>query len=98
MKYAWIQQRRDHFPMKTMCKVLGVSRSGFYAWGKRKPSKTQQRRALIGQAAEAAHRQSQGIYGYRKVHDDLQEQQISCCRETVRKVMRDNVRTLLGVA
>ena len=90
MKYAWMKQQRDHFPVAAMCRVLGVSRSGFYAWLKHKPNATQRRRAKIAQAAAAAHRDSHGVYGYRKVHDDLQEQKIDCCRETVRKVMKEN--------
>ena len=90
MKYAWIKTHRDCYPVTTMCRVLGVSRSGFYAWQKREPSASEQRRAEIAQAAAAAHEESHGIYGYRKVHDDLHEQQIDCCRETVRKVMQEN--------
>lgn len=89
MKYAWIREQRDCFPVIVMCRVLEVSTSGFYAWLRRGPSETEKRRERIGQAAEAAYRQSHGIYGHRKVHDDLQEQQIACCRETVRKVMRE---------
>lgn len=90
MKYAWIKDQRDQFPVAVMCQVLDVSRSGFYAWLEREPSPTQRRREKIAQAAAAAHRQSHGVYGYRKVHDDLQERKIHCCRETVRKVMNEN--------
>jgi transposase InsO family protein len=89
VKYAWIKNQRDEFPVTVMCRVLQVSSSGFYAWLRRPPSAHQSRRAAIGEAAEAAYRQSHGIYGYRKVHDDLKEQQIDCCRETVRKVLRE---------
>ena len=89
MKYAWIQQQRDEFPVTAMCRVLGVSSSGFYASLKREPSETEKRREAIAQAAETAYRESHGIYGYRKVHDDLQEQEIECCRETVRRVMKE---------
>jgi transposase InsO family protein len=89
VKYAWIQEQRDEFPVAVMCRVLEVSTSGFYAWRRRVPSETEKQRKRIGQAAEASYRQSHGIYGYRKVHDDLQEEQIGCCRETVRKVMRE---------
>jgi transposase InsO family protein len=49
----------------------------------------QQRREQIAEAAEAAYRDSHCIYGYRKVHDDLQEQKVKCCRETVRRVLRE---------
>lgn len=87
MKYAWIQSHRDSYAVAMMCAVLKVSTSGYYAWLQHKPSQTQQRRAVIAQAAEQAYCQSHRIYGYRKVHDDLQEQRIACCRETVRKVL-----------
>ena len=90
MKYAWIDQQRDEFPVAVMCHVLTVSRSGFNAWRRREPSATEKRRRQIAEAAEAAYRESHGIYGYRKVHDDLQEQKIGCCRETVRKALREN--------
>jgi transposase InsO family protein len=67
---------------------LQVSRSGYYAWRRREPSPRAQRRQQIGQAAGQSHRDSHGIYGYRRVHRDLvEDQEISCCRETVRRVM-----------
>jgi putative transposase len=72
-----------------MCGVLGVSTSGYYAWLKREPSLRQQRRQRIAEAAEEAYHESNGIYGYRKVHDDLQERKIVCCKETVRQVLRE---------
>lgn len=89
MKYAWIKNQRDQFPVTVMCRVLAVSTSGFYAWLRRGPSRRQTRRQAIARAAEASYRESHGVYGYRKVHDDLQEHKIACCRETVRKAMRE---------
>ena len=89
MKYAWIQNQRDRFPVSVMCRVLKVSTSGFYAWQTRCPSQRQNRREKIAAAAEAAYYKSHRVYGYRKVHDDLQEQRIACCRETVRNIMRE---------
>ena len=89
MKYAWIHAHRDSYPVKIMCKVLEVSTSGYYDSLKPTQSPRQQRREQIAAAAEAAYRDSHCIYGYRKVHDDLQEQKIECCRETVRRVLRE---------
>jgi transposase InsO family protein len=89
VKYAWIRAHRDSYPVKIMCKVLEVSTSGYYDSLKPTPSPRQQRREQIAAAAEAAYRDSHCIYGYRKVHDDLQEQKVECCRETVRRVLRD---------
>ena len=89
MKYAWITENRDSFPIARMCRTLGVSPSGYYAWRKRKPSSQCQRREKIAQAAVEAYQESYGVYGYRKVHDDLQEQEVECCRETVRKILHE---------
>jgi transposase InsO family protein len=89
VKYAWIHAHRDSYPVKIMCKVLEVSTSGYYDSLKPTQSPRQQRREQIAAAAEAAYRDSHCIYGYRKVHDDLQEQKVECCRETVRRVLRE---------
>lgn len=89
MKYAWIAENRDSFPIARMCRTLGVSPSGYYAWRKRGPSPRHQRREEIALAAVEAYQESYGVYGYRKVHDDLQEQEVECCRETVRKILHE---------
>ncbi len=90
MRYAWIDQQRDDYPLKLLCRVLKVSRSGYYAWRRREPSVTARRRQQIGQAAQESHRDSHGTYGYRRVHRDLvDDHEIACCRETVRRVMAE---------
>jgi putative transposase len=90
VRYAWIDPQRDSYPLSRLCRVLKVSRSGYYAWRRREPSATVERRQQIGQAARQCHRDSHGIYGYRRVHRDLvDDHAIACCRETVRRVMAD---------
>jgi putative transposase len=90
VKYAWIAQQRDSYPVDVVCDVLGVSRSGYYAWLDRKPSSRAQRRQQIGQAVRQSHQDSHGIYGYRKVHEDLvKDLHVVCCKETVRNLMAD---------
>ena len=88
MRYAWIESQRDNYSICLMCRVLEVSRSGFYEWRKRPPSEQAKRREQILHAAAASHAASGQIYGYRKVREDLLEQEIFCCLETVRRVMR----------
>jgi transposase InsO family protein len=90
VKYAWIHQQRDSYPAGIACDVLGVARSGYYAWLHRKPSPAAQRRQQIGQAVRQSYKSSHGIYGYRRVHEDLVEDfHVGCCRETVRHVMAE---------
>ena len=52
MRYAWIETQRDCYPLKLLCRVLQVTRSGYYAWRRRGPSHRVQRREQIGQAAD----------------------------------------------
>lgn len=90
MRYAWIDKHRDSYPVGLLCRVLKVSRSGYYAWRRRGPSAAGQRRQQIAQAAQQSHRDSHGTYGYRRVHRDVvEDHQIDCCRETVRRLMSD---------
>lgn len=89
MKYAWIREHREEFPLALMCQVLAVSRSGFYDWTGRKPGSLACKRQKIAEAARKYHGRSHEIYGYRKVHEDIvQEAKLACCDETVRRVMR----------
>lgn len=92
MKYAWIEDQRDQYPVRTLCRVLGVSTSGFYQSRARTPGPRTRRRQQIAAAAVEAHDASHGVYGYRKVYDDLQQQQIACCLETVRRALRQEGR------
>jgi putative transposase len=87
MKFAWIKQHDREFPAAVMCKVLDVSDSGYYDHLKLKPSTTQRRREVISQAAAKSYFDSEKVYGYRKVYEDLRAD-IDCCRETVRRIMR----------
>ena len=90
MRYVWIQTQRDCYRLALLCRVLEVSRSGYYAWRRRDHSATAQRRQEIAQAAQQSHRDSHGTYGYRRVHRDLiEDHEIACCRETVRQVMAE---------
>ncbi len=89
MRYAWIQDHAADYPVAVLCSVLSVSRSGYYGWLGRTPGPRAERREQISAAAEKAFYDSNRIYGYRKVHEDLvQDAKIDCCLETVRRVLR----------
>ena len=89
MKYAWIKKYVKEFAVSNMCDVLQVSTSGYYGWLEHKPSTQQQRRGHIAQAAARFYFESERIYGYRKIYEDLRQANIDCCRETVRRIMNE---------
>ena len=91
MRYAWIKSNAAEFAIAVMCRVLKVSQSGYYSWRSRKPSLRSVRRENILYAAARSHADSGGIYGYRKVWEDLvQAWGLACGKELVRRVMREN--------
>ena len=64
----------DHqadYPIATMCRVLGVSSSGYHAWVKRRPSQRAETDAVLITAIRAAHTASHGTYGAPRVHAEL---------------------------
>jgi len=74
--------------VKLMCQVLEVARSGYYAWRKRKPSATAERRAKLTEQIREVHARNRAVYGAPRVHHDLLEADVQCSKNTVAKLMR----------
>ena len=91
MKYAWIQDHRDEFPIKAMCKVFSVSRSGFYKSLHAEPSRRVLRSQRIRVQVKRVHEQSHETYGSYKISKVMNEneQLESVCRKTVAKAMQE---------
>ncbi len=91
MKYAWIAEHRDSFPIAVMCDVRLVSTSGYYASLGRQPSPRAERHQRIQQAVRQVHAGSYGIYGSQKIAEVLHERDDleSACRNTVADTMRE---------
>jgi putative transposase len=91
VKYAWIREHRDSFPVVVMCKVLDVSPSGYYTSLERTPSPRAERHARVQQAVRQVHAESHGIYGSHKIAERLQQRDDleSACRNTVAQAMRE---------
>jgi putative transposase len=89
VKFAWMKEHRQRFPVEGMCEVLGVSPSGYYAWRKRPVSRRRQRREHLTGQVMAAHRNSRRTYGSPRVHQELLCSGEKVCRNTVAKIMRE---------
>jgi len=88
MRYACIERRRNHYPVRLMCRLLGVSASGYYAWRKRPVSaRLQQDRDLLAKIRQA-HEASKGVYGSPRIHAELVAAGISVGRHKVAQLMR----------
>lgn len=91
MKYAWIKQHRDSFSVLVMCRVLSVSKSGFYKSLKATPSPRARRSERIRATVCEIHEQSHQIYGSYKIAEVMQanDNLETACRNTVASAMRE---------
>lgn len=73
MKYAFIGEHEDEFSIVRICKVMRVSRSGYYAWRKRPQSKRAAQNQELLQHIHYIHMQSRQAYGAKKTWLALNE-------------------------
>jgi putative transposase len=71
-----------------MCRLLGVSTSGFYAWQARRPSARQESDAALLERIREIHKASHGTYGAPRIHAELSEQGFAVGRKRVARLMR----------
>jgi putative transposase len=76
------------FPVRTMCRVLDVSPSGFYDWLGHVPSQRKLDDAVLLQRIRAIHAESDGTYGVPRIHAELAEQGQRVGRKRVARLMR----------
>ena len=88
MRFAFIQQHAEEFPVDLMCEVLAVSRSGYYAWRDRPVSGQARRREQLVELIQAAHVGSRQIYGSPRICAELRAQGVACSENTVAKLMK----------
>lgn len=79
---------RADYPVATLCRVLGVSPSGFYAWLKREPSTREVTDAWLLERIKAYHRLSDYTYGAPRIHQDLLAEGWHVSRKRVARLMR----------
>ncbi len=90
MRFEFIQAEKDLYPVVTLCRVLLVSTSGFYAWQYRKPSAQQLRKEALTVQVKAAHEASRKTYGSPRVTRKLRKAGEQVTVKTVAKIMQEN--------
>jgi putative transposase len=90
MKFQFIRDHHEHFPVRLMCRVLGASPSGFYDWLRRPESpRATEDRALV-EKIQAVHGDSRRTYGSPRVHASLKAEGYRIGRKRVARLMREN--------
>lgn len=85
--FRFVEQERASFPVTTMCRTLGVSPSGYWAWSRRPQSARAQADMELIRRIHDIHRQSRATYGVPRVHAELRYQGIGCGRKRVARLM-----------
>jgi putative transposase len=88
MRYVFIQQQARKLPVRTMCELLAVQPSGYYAWTQREPCEREARRLQLIESIRLVHERSGGAYGSPRVHQALKKQGVNCSRKQVERLMR----------
>ena len=90
MKYRFINEHRSEHATQFMCRVLEVSPSGFYEWLKRPLSDRAIEDQRLLDLIRNSYAASGGVYGYRRVLQDLREIGESCGKHRVLRIMKAN--------
>lgn len=90
MKYQFIEQYKQEFPVVVMCRVLDVSESGYYAWRKRPESRHTQEDARLTTSIQDAFVAFRGVYGSPRIHAELREQGWRTSRKRIARLMQAN--------
>jgi putative transposase len=86
--YRLIEAEKARHSVPLLCRLLGVSRSGYYAWRRRPPSERARFDAVLSEKIETIHRNSRATYGAPRVHAELRAIGIRCSRKRVARLMR----------
>jgi transposase InsO family protein len=84
-----IRELRLDYPLAVLCRELSVSRSGYYAWVVRQPSKRTQARERLKVAAQAAHRRTRRTYGAVRLQKELASAGFTASLGTIKSVRRE---------
>ena len=87
MKFAFIAVEKATFHVSALCKVLEVSRSGFYAWMERVPSARSLEDAKLRVHIAAAYELGRGAYGAPRIHRELRAAGFNVSRKRVARLM-----------
>jgi putative transposase len=85
-----MKAQEDRHSIAMMSRVLEVSRSGFYAWAGRRPSRRGREDSELGQRIQNIHEESWGTYGAPRIHTELADSGTHVGRKGVARLMRGN--------
>jgi putative transposase len=90
MKYLFIQEHRSRFRVEKMCRVLGIARSGYYAWKRREKSIRQKENEQLLDTVKHVYFLNRQVYGSPRITAALHARGIRCGKNRIARLMRRN--------
>lgn len=87
--FRLIKAEKTSFPVRFMCRMLGVSMSGYYDWKTRPPSRRSRENATLTKRIVEIHERSRQTHGSPRVHAELRTLGTHCSRKWVARLMRE---------
>jgi len=84
----FVEREQAHHPVRRLCRALGVSPSGYWAWRRREPSARARANAQVTQHIVQIHHASRGTYGALRVQAELAARGVPCGHHRVARLMR----------
>jgi len=84
-----VRANQAQYPVQKMCRLLGVSPSGYYAWSLRPRSKRAQADDALLSEIRSIHQRSRGTYGAPRIHAELAARGTHVSRKRVARLMRE---------
>lgn len=88
MKYRFIKEHKNVFAVRTMCRVLQVSVSGYYGWTQRRESKRNRENRKLMEEIKAIHQEHHETYGSPRITEVLRHKGYRCSRSRTARLMR----------
>ena len=88
MRYRFVAAERATFPVRMLCRLVGVAASGFYAWLRRRPGRRAGEDAGLAGRIAAIFEASRRTYGSPRIHAELREDGVRIGRGRVARLMR----------
>ena len=90
MKYQFIRERHVPYSVSIQCRVLAVSRAGYYHWCKQEVPRHQRENAELLKHTRALYQQYRGRYGSPRIARVLRQEGFRCSRNRVARLMRQD--------
>jgi transposase InsO family protein len=87
-RYRFIAAEEAQYSVALLCRILGVARSGYYAWQQRQPAARTRANLALTERIRAIHRDSRQTYGATRVRAELAATGLSVSRKRVARLMR----------